>query len=143
EEIVMVPFMVGCTAQWNGKVPATENTRLLEAPPGMFADIAHDPSPRAPFGGPLAAFVHVITSPTLALIGCCHWKLATPTATTVVPVESVHGAEAGSGGAGVGAAGCVAAGVVAAGVVAAGGCVPPAGACVGDVPEQAARASAV
>ena len=126
-----MPFMVGCTAQWNGNVPATEKTRLLEPPPGMLSDIAHDPSSRATLCGTVSLFVHVITSPTFALIGCCHWRLATPTATTVVPVESVHGAEAA--------------------VVAAGGCVPPpgagvppAGACV-DVPppEQAARARAV
>jgi len=116
--------MFGCTAQWKGKVPATENARLFEPPAGMFADMAHEPSSSATLCGTLSLFVHVITSPTFALIGCCHVLLATPSETVVVPVESAHGAEAA--------------------VVAAGAWVPPAGACVGvPPPEQAARARAV
>src|ERR1700741_1607206 len=113
------------TEQWNGNVPATENARLFEPPPGMFEDIWHEPSSRATLCGTLSPFVQVITSPTFALIGCCQALLATPTATTVVPVESAQGAEAA--------------------VVPAGCWVPPAGCVVGDVPppEHAASATAV
>ena len=85
--------MLGWTEQWNGNVPAFENTRLFELPPAMFAPMAQDPSSSATLCGTLSLFDHVMTSPTLALTGCDQVLLATVAETVVVPVESVHGAE--------------------------------------------------
>jgi GNAT superfamily N-acetyltransferase len=89
-----VPFMLVCTAQWNGYVPATVNTRLFEPPPGMFEDMPHELSSSWTRWGTVSPFVHVITSPTLALRGCVQVLSATLVATTVVPVESAQGPEA-------------------------------------------------
>jgi hypothetical protein len=95
QEIVMVPFMVGWTVQWNAYVPAAVKTRLRVPPLGsMFADMPHEPSSRATRWGTSSLFVQVITSPTWALIGCDHVMFATVAATSVVAVVSAHGAAA-------------------------------------------------
>lgn len=90
----MVPFMLECTEQWNGKVPATENTRLrVPPPPLMLPAIAHDPSSSAAEWGTESLFVHVITSPALAVTGA-QVNPSTVALTVVASVDSAHGAAA-------------------------------------------------
>src|SRR6476469_9684951 len=70
-EIVIVPFMLGWIVQWNGYVPALVKTRMAVPPLGaMLAPIVHEPSSSPTLCGTSSLFVHVITSPTLALMGC-------------------------------------------------------------------------
>src|SRR6185369_1994960 len=95
QEIVIVPFMLGCTEQWNGYVPALLKTRLLGEPLVMFAPMVHEPSSSATRCGTLSSFVQVITSPTLALTGWDQALFFTWASTTVVPVESEQTAAAG------------------------------------------------
>jgi GNAT superfamily N-acetyltransferase len=75
-------------------VPALLKTRLFDPPPGMFADIPQEPSSSATRWGTVSPLVQVMTSPTLALSGWVQVLSATLVGTTVVPVESAHGASA-------------------------------------------------
>jgi ribosomal protein S18 acetylase RimI-like enzyme len=90
-----VPFIEAWIVQWNAYVPALLNTRLcLPPPPAIAAPIVQEPSSSPTLWDAVSVFVHVMTSPTLALIGCDHWKFATVASTVVVPVESVQTAAA-------------------------------------------------
>ena len=88
-----MPFIDEWIVQWNGYVPATENTRLALPPlPAMSPDIVHEPSSSPTRCAAESELVQVMTSPTFALTGP-HWNPPTVASTVVVPVESAHTAE--------------------------------------------------
>ncbi len=90
--IVIVPFMLEWMEQWNGNVPATENTRLLDWPPPIALDIPHDSSSSSTPWGTESPFVQVMTSPTpAATVAGIQVLLSTDAVTSVGSAESVHG----------------------------------------------------
>jgi ribosomal protein S18 acetylase RimI-like enzyme len=78
--------MLGCTKQWKGYVPAALNEVLPDAPPAMLEVHLMSPSSSATPCGTPSPFVHVITSPTLALMvdGTNAWP-SIPAVTVPVP----------------------------------------------------------
>ena len=90
---MIVPFMLEWMEQWNGKVPATENTRLFDCPPPMALDMPHESSSSSTPWGTESPFVQVMTSPTPAAMAAgIQVLLSTEAVTSVASVESVHGA---------------------------------------------------
>jgi ribosomal protein S18 acetylase RimI-like enzyme len=62
---VIVPFMLGCTLQWNGYVPAAVNIRPSEPALAMLG-VAHEPSSSVAVCGAESPLVNVTVWPTAA-----------------------------------------------------------------------------
>ena len=88
-----MPFMLGCTKQWNGNVPAFEKVVLPEPPPEIEAVHRGPSSTWTPWGTP-SPLVQVITSPTLALRLAGTNVLPSMAALTTAAPPDVSGAQA-------------------------------------------------